>query len=105
MLTGKVTCDQIGITVQQEDGFITLTEPFNHTAVRTDGEGLYAINVIVSEHRLHILGHYSIETLSDLCCVMLCAAAPMQLRSPRRFGSVAFISWFVWRSRWTRVFS
>ena len=63
-----VTPDKVGITSTEEDSDITITEPFNHTAVQMNCEGLAAVIVIVSQHRVYVLGNYAIDKLSDLCC-------------------------------------
>ena len=70
-ISGLITSAELGIQAAEEDGTISLVEPFNHTSVQMDSDGLIAINIIVSEHRVHVLGNYSVDKLSDICCVTL----------------------------------
>ena len=47
-ISGLITSAELGIQAAEEDGTISLVEPFNHTSVQMDSDGLIAINIIVA---------------------------------------------------------
>ena len=85
-VTGNVAAEELGIELADENGLIRFTEPFNHTMVGIDGSGLLAVTIIVSEHRVHVIGCYTIDKLAGMRCVTLCGTTVCGKRASIRFG-------------------
>ena len=83
--SGRIAPDELGMTVTEENGDLVITDPLNHTTVQMESDGLIAVNVIVSEHRVHVLGNYIFDKLPDICCVTLCGTTVV-IAHPCGFG-------------------
>jgi|SRR5208337_1832694 len=87
--SGRIAPDELGMTVTEENGDLVITDPLNHTTVQMESDGLIAVNVIVSEHRVHVLGNYIFDKLPDICCVTLCGTTVCGQRAGISSGGAA----------------
>jgi hypothetical protein len=71
-LDGNFMGDDIGLSVDVQGDRATITEPFNNVFVSMSATGLNAVNIIVDQGTVHVLGNYDPGTITFRCCVTLC---------------------------------